>query len=89
MRPLPRSRRSPPATNAAQLIEIGGATILNDCYNSNPEALSSMIRTLAARPASRRILVAGEMLDRASRAPHCTLPADEPQPRQGSTWWLA
>ncbi len=31
-----------------QLIEIGGATILNDCYNSNPEALSSMIRTLAA-----------------------------------------
>ena len=46
-----------------QLIEIGGATILNDCYNSNPEALRSMIRTLAARPAERRILVAGEMLE--------------------------
>ena len=46
-----------------QVIEIGGATILNDSYNSNPEALRSMIRTLAGRPAQRRILVAGEMLE--------------------------
>jgi UDP-N-acetylmuramoyl-tripeptide--D-alanyl-D-alanine ligase len=46
-----------------QVIEIGGATILNDSYNSNPEALRSMIRTLAARTASRRILIAGEMLE--------------------------
>jgi UDP-N-acetylmuramoyl-tripeptide--D-alanyl-D-alanine ligase len=47
-----------------QMIEIGGATILNDSYNSNPEALRSMIHTLAARPAAgRRILVAGEMLE--------------------------
>ena len=47
-----------------QVIEISGATILNDSYNSNPEALRSMIRTLAARPAAgRHILVAGEMLE--------------------------
>ncbi|MGO9337388.1 MAG: UDP-N-acetylmuramoyl-tripeptide--D-alanyl-D-alanine ligase [Terracidiphilus sp.] len=46
-----------------QVIEIDGVTILNDSYNSNPEALRSMIRTLAARPAERRILVAGEMLE--------------------------
>jgi len=46
-----------------QVLQINGATILNDSYNSNPEALRSMIRTLAARPASRRILVAGEMLE--------------------------
>jgi UDP-N-acetylmuramoyl-tripeptide--D-alanyl-D-alanine ligase len=47
-----------------QIIEIAGATILNDSYNSNPEALRSMIRTLAARPtAGRRILMAGEMLE--------------------------
>src|SRR5580658_1177825 len=46
-----------------QVFEIDGATILNDSYNSNPEALRSMIRTLAARPAQRRILVAGEMLE--------------------------
>jgi UDP-N-acetylmuramoyl-tripeptide--D-alanyl-D-alanine ligase len=53
-----------------QLMEIGGATILNDSYNSNPEALRSMIRTLAARPAAgRRILVAGEMLEMGEQGP--------------------
>lgn len=53
-----------------QVIEIAGATILNDSYNSNPEALRSMIRTLAARPAAgRRILVAGEMLEMGEHGP--------------------
>jgi UDP-N-acetylmuramoyl-tripeptide--D-alanyl-D-alanine ligase len=52
-----------------QVIEIGGATILNDSYNSNPEALRAMIRTLAGRPAGRRILVAGEMLELGKQGP--------------------
>jgi UDP-N-acetylmuramoyl-tripeptide--D-alanyl-D-alanine ligase len=52
-----------------EVIQINGATILNDCYNSNPEALRSMIRTLAARPAKRRILVAGEMLEMGEHGP--------------------
>jgi UDP-N-acetylmuramoyl-tripeptide--D-alanyl-D-alanine ligase len=53
-----------------QVIEIAGATILNDSYNSNPEALKSMIRTLAVRPAKgRRILVAGEMLELGDHGP--------------------
>jgi UDP-N-acetylmuramoyl-tripeptide--D-alanyl-D-alanine ligase len=53
-----------PGDKRGQVIEISGATILNDSYNSNPEALRSMIRTLAARPAAgRHILVAGEMLE--------------------------
>jgi UDP-N-acetylmuramoyl-tripeptide--D-alanyl-D-alanine ligase len=53
-----------------QVIEAAGATILNDSYNSNPEALRSMIRTLAARPAEgRRILVAGEMLEMGEHSP--------------------
>jgi UDP-N-acetylmuramoyl-tripeptide--D-alanyl-D-alanine ligase len=53
-----------------QVLEIAGATILNDSYNSNPEALRSMIHTLALRPASgRRILVAGEMLEMGEHGP--------------------
>jgi len=52
-----------------QVIEIDGATILNDSYNSNPEALRSMIRTLASRPAGRRILVGGEMLELGEQGP--------------------
>jgi UDP-N-acetylmuramoyl-tripeptide--D-alanyl-D-alanine ligase len=52
-----------PGSKRGEVFEIAGATILNDSYNSNPEALQSMIHTLAARPAQRRILVAGEMLE--------------------------
>jgi UDP-N-acetylmuramoyl-tripeptide--D-alanyl-D-alanine ligase len=52
-----------------EVIMVGGAVLLNDCYNSNPEALRSMIRTLAARPARRRILIAGEMLEMGEQGP--------------------
>lgn len=55
--------------NRGEIIELNGATIVNDCYNSNPEALRSMISTLAARPAQRRILVAGEMLEMGEQGP--------------------
>lgn len=59
-----------PSDKRGQIIELAGATILNDSYNSNPEALQSMIRTLASRPAAgRRILVAGEMLELGEHAP--------------------
>jgi len=74
-----------PGDKRGQVIEIAGATILNDSYNSNPEALLSMIRTLAARPAAgHRILVAGEMLEMGEYGPRCTPSADAPPPRPGS-----
>jgi UDP-N-acetylmuramoyl-tripeptide--D-alanyl-D-alanine ligase len=37
--------------------------VLNDCYNSNPEALRAMIDVLSAETAVRRIAVVGEMLE--------------------------
>jgi UDP-N-acetylmuramoyl-tripeptide--D-alanyl-D-alanine ligase len=40
-----------------------GITVLNDCYNSNPEAARSMLDVLRAVPARRRIAVLGEMLE--------------------------
>ena len=58
-----------PGDQRGQTLEFRGASIINDSYNSNPEALKSMIRTLAGRPASRRILVAGEMLEMGERGP--------------------
>jgi UDP-N-acetylmuramoyl-tripeptide--D-alanyl-D-alanine ligase len=58
-----------PGSKRGEVLEIAGATILNDSYNSNPEALRSMIQTLATRPAQRRILVAGEMLELGEHAP--------------------
>jgi len=52
-----------------EVLYIDGATLLDDSYNSNPEALRSMIRTVASRPARRRILVAGEMLELGEQGP--------------------
>ncbi|HEY2411491.1 MAG TPA: UDP-N-acetylmuramoyl-tripeptide--D-alanyl-D-alanine ligase, partial [Pirellulaceae bacterium] len=40
-----------------------GATILNDSYNSNPEAARQMIDVLASETAVRKIAVLGEMLE--------------------------
>jgi UDP-N-acetylmuramoyl-tripeptide--D-alanyl-D-alanine ligase len=57
-----------PPDKRGEILRVGGATLINDCYNSNPEALKSMIVTLAAMPAKRRILVAGEMLELGSDA---------------------
>jgi UDP-N-acetylmuramoyl-tripeptide--D-alanyl-D-alanine ligase len=52
-----------PAEKRGQIVQIGGATIINDSYNSNPRALDAMVDTLASMKAERRILVAGEMLE--------------------------
>ncbi len=40
-----------------------GITILDDCYNSNPEAAKRMLDQLRAEPAQRRLAVLGEMLE--------------------------
>jgi UDP-N-acetylmuramoyl-tripeptide--D-alanyl-D-alanine ligase len=55
--------RCGPRKSAGQVLTVRGATLINDAYNSNPEALKSMIAMLAGMPARRRILIAGEMLE--------------------------
>ena len=52
-----------PGDKRGEILSYAGATIINDCYNSNPKALDSMVRSLAQIPAQRRIVVAGEMLE--------------------------
>ena len=52
-----------PGDKRGQVLEFAGATVINDCYNSNPKALDSMVRSLADMPAQRRIVIAGEMLE--------------------------
>jgi UDP-N-acetylmuramoyl-tripeptide--D-alanyl-D-alanine ligase len=49
-----------------EISEWRGATVINDCYNSNPRALDAMVDALLAMPVTdqgRHIVVAGEMLE--------------------------
>jgi UDP-N-acetylmuramoyl-tripeptide--D-alanyl-D-alanine ligase len=60
-------------TDAVRMLAVGkmrgerydraGITIINDCYNANPEAMRSMLELLRGTPARRRIAVLGEMLE--------------------------
>jgi UDP-N-acetylmuramoyl-tripeptide--D-alanyl-D-alanine ligase len=52
-----------PADKRGEVLQLGNITIINDCYNSNPKALDAMVDALAAMPAKRRIVIAGEMLE--------------------------
>jgi UDP-N-acetylmuramoyl-tripeptide--D-alanyl-D-alanine ligase len=52
-----------PGDKRGQVVQVGNITVLNDCYNSSPKALMAAVDTLAAMPARRRIVVAGEMLE--------------------------
>jgi UDP-N-acetylmuramoyl-tripeptide--D-alanyl-D-alanine ligase len=52
-----------PADKRGEVVEISGATVLNDCYNSNPKALNAMVDALVSLSSKRHIVVAGEMLE--------------------------
>lgn len=56
---------APPLQRGEILHFADGFSVINDSYNSNPEALLSMVYTLVegSSTASRRVVVAGEMLE--------------------------
>jgi UDP-N-acetylmuramoyl-tripeptide--D-alanyl-D-alanine ligase len=59
---LPRLK--PAAMRGEVLHFVEGFTVINDCYNSSPAAMASMIDLLASTPGyQRRILASGEMLE--------------------------
>jgi UDP-N-acetylmuramoyl-tripeptide--D-alanyl-D-alanine ligase len=52
-----------PGKMRGEKMESRGITILNDCYNANPEAVRAMVDVLQATPGRRRLAVLGEMLE--------------------------
>ena len=61
----------PPRMRGEVLDFADGFTVVDDSYNSNPRSLIGMVRTLAEanENVSRRIVIAGEMLELGPEAP--------------------
>lgn len=45
-----------------EILEFGGVTVINDCYNAGPESMAASLAVLGRRT-GRRIAVLGEMLE--------------------------
>lgn len=58
-----------PSDKRGQVLHHKGATLINDCYNSNPRALDAMVEALLAVKADRHIVIAGEMLELGPEGP--------------------
>jgi len=66
-----------------QMLQIRGATVLNDSYNCNPPALRAMVDTLLTLPALRKIVIAGEMLELGPNGPQLHDECGQYMGRQG------
>jgi UDP-N-acetylmuramoyl-tripeptide--D-alanyl-D-alanine ligase len=51
------------ADKRGQVVQLDNITVVNDCYNSSPKALTAAVDMLLAMPGKRHIVVAGEMLE--------------------------
>ncbi len=49
-------------------IDAGGVSIINDAYNANPASMLAAANVLAETPGTRRVLVAGDMLELGDQA---------------------
>jgi UDP-N-acetylmuramoyl-tripeptide--D-alanyl-D-alanine ligase len=52
-----------PGRMRGERFERKGVSVINDCYNANPEAMRSMLELLRDTPGRRRMAVLGEMLE--------------------------
>jgi UDP-N-acetylmuramoyl-tripeptide--D-alanyl-D-alanine ligase len=66
-----------------------GITVINDSYNSNPVAMERMLETLAAWPAARRLVVAGEMLELGATSADWHRRTGRKIAESGADWLLA
>lgn len=52
-----------PAGMRQRIREVGGITVIEDCYNASPDSQKAALNVLCARDAKRKIAVLGDMLE--------------------------
>lgn len=53
-----------PSGMRQKIVETGGVTVVEDCYNASPDSMAAAIRTLGTFPCQgRRVLVVADMLE--------------------------
>ena len=58
-----------PDNNRSQVIEKGTNTIILDAYNANPSSMAVAIESFIKRPAPRKMVILGDMLELGADAP--------------------
>jgi UDP-N-acetylmuramoyl-tripeptide--D-alanyl-D-alanine ligase len=75
----------------SEILKLPGeVTVVNDCYNSSPLAMESMLEVLAAWPGvRRRVVVAGEMLELGPTSPELHRAIGRKCAQSGVSWLIA
>ena len=61
---VPVVRNLKPYNLRSEIINIDGITVINDCYNANPESMKAAIDVLSDFPAfGKRVAILGDMLE--------------------------
>lgn len=61
-----------PVAGRCEIRRLPTCTVIDDCYNSSPEAMQAAIAVLASRETSaQRILIAGDMLELGEHSSQC------------------
>ena len=50
-----------PVDGRAGIVQTGMLTVVNDCYNANPDSTSSAIRSLSRTQGARKVAILGDM----------------------------
>jgi UDP-N-acetylmuramoyl-tripeptide--D-alanyl-D-alanine ligase len=59
-----------PARHRGEVVRLGeGVVLLDDCYNSSPDALEAAVVALTLLPGQRRVAVIGDMLELGKEGP--------------------